>query len=120
VIPLQKGKSVWIYYALRRCLAEKKPIIWYREQACYLFVEEGVYEVPAGFKPSYFKTFVWTLVDSDSSKEGPPPLLIDHGTHLYVIYVTSPDKQRWSRMEKTMSRVVVVMDPWTKEEIRYA
>ena len=43
---LHKGKSVWVYYALRRCLAESKPVIWYYCGACYLFVEEGVYRCP--------------------------------------------------------------------------
>ena len=62
------GKSVWIHYALRRRLAEKKPVIWYFEGTCYLFVEEGVYEVPD--KCHQFEVFVWTLVDSDSSKDG--------------------------------------------------
>lgn len=114
------GKSGWIYYALRRRLAERKPVIWYREQACYLFVEEGVYKAPPQFPPSSFNTVVWTLVDSDESKEGPPPLLVDHETSLFVIYITSPASERWSRMHKTVSVSIVVMNPWTRWEIHQA
>lgn len=84
-----QGKSIWIYYALRRRLAEKKPVIWYRDHSCFLFVEEGVYEVPSGFKSSSFRVFVWTLVDSDEAAEGVPPRLITHGTRLFAIYSTS-------------------------------
>ena len=46
---LRAGKSVWIYYALRRFLAERKPVIWYMDQTRYLFVEESVYKVPDEF-----------------------------------------------------------------------
>jgi hypothetical protein len=66
------------------------------------------------------KTFVWTFVDSDASRDGVPDDLIFHGTRLFAVYVTSPAKERWSRMDKVVNRIVVVMDPWTKAEIRYA
>jgi hypothetical protein len=101
-------------------LAEKKPVIWYREQHCYLFVEEGVYQKPDNFLPSYFKTIIWTLVDSDVAVNGVPEHLATHDTHHYVVYVTSPAKDRWSRMDKTMNPIVVVMNPWTKKEMHYA
>lgn len=113
----RKGKSVWIYYALRRRLAERKPVIWYLEHTCYLFVEEGVYEVPRGFKPSRFQVFVWTLVDSDEAVDGVPPHLVPHGTHHFVIYSTFPRKERWSRLHKTVRTVTVVMNPWMRKEI---
>jgi len=112
-----KGKSVWIHYALRRRLAESKPVIWYREQTCYLFTQEGVYEAPPGHKPSFFKTFVWTLVDSDESKDGVPPQLVPHGTRHFVIYTTSPHKDRWLRLRKTVRSTLVTMNPWTRAEI---
>jgi hypothetical protein len=117
VLTCIKGKSVWIYYALRRRLAERKPVILYYQQRCYLFVDEGVYETPYGFPPGYFKTFVWTLVDSDANKEGVPPNLVDHGTRLFVIYTTSPRKERWSRLHKTVRDITMIMNPWTREEI---
>ena len=60
-----EGKSVWVSYAISRCLVDRKAIIWYRDQTCYLFVREGVFRAPANFPSSCFRTFVWTLVDSD-------------------------------------------------------
>jgi hypothetical protein len=45
---------------------------------------------------------------------GVPEHLVPHGTRLYPIYVTSPVKQPWSRLEKTTSPLVAVMNPWTR------
>jgi hypothetical protein len=95
-----KRKSIWVYYALCRRLVERA-VIWYRDQTHYLFVKTGVFKAPPGFPSSYFRTFVWTLVDSDESQDGTPPRLLTPGTRLYVIYVASPRKEPWSRMGKT-------------------
>jgi len=119
VCMVHKGKSVWVYYALRRRLAERKPVIWYREGHCFLFVKEGVYQSPPAFLVSYFRTFVWTLVDSDEAS-CIPSHLVAHGTRLFVIYSTSPHKERWSRMHKTVRQSIVVMNAWTRKEISYA
>jgi len=82
-------KSVWVSYAICRCLVDRKVTIWYCDHTCYLFVREGVFEAPPNFPSSYFRTFIWTLVDSDESKEGVPSQLMTPGTRLYVTYVTS-------------------------------
>jgi hypothetical protein len=68
------GKSIWIYYAIRRYLAEKKPFIWYGKGFCYLFAEEGVFEAPEDYESTYFTTFVRTLVDADESTATPATL----------------------------------------------
>lgn len=108
------GKSVWIYYALRRRLAERKPVIWYLRQTRYLFVEEGVYKVPEDFHD--FKVFVWTLVDSDTAKDVPENLVWP-GTHHFLIYCTSPNQDRWSRLHKTVLDYIFIMNPWKSKEI---
>jgi hypothetical protein len=83
-------------------------------------VDEGVYKLPTDWHHDDFRCIIWTLVDSDENNEGVPPRLIPHGTLLFVIYVTSPAKERWSRMNKTTRRVVVIMNPWGREEIKRA
>lgn len=82
-----KGKSYWVRYALRRCLAEKKPIIWYCDSMLYLFVEEGVYLAPGKSISTELKTLVWTLVDRDESPTGVPShLAVDDTKHsLYLV-----------------------------------
>ena len=97
-----------------------KPFIWSYRANYYLFVDEGVYMLPPDWNHDDFRCIVWTLVDSDESKEGVPPRLIPHGTLLYVLYATSPAADRWSRMNKTTRRVVVIMNPWGREEIKRA
>ncbi len=119
-MPIPEGKSVWVYYALCRRLVERKAVIWYRDQTHYLFLKEGVFQAPAGFPSSHFLNFIWTLVDSDESKDGVPPRLLTPGTRLYVIYVTSPRKERWSRMGKTARDVTIIMNPWGRKEINIA
>jgi len=115
--PLHKGKSVWIYYALRRCLAERRPIIWYFKKFCYLFVEEGVYKMPGDFQTAELKPFIWTLVDSDEAPQGVPDYLVPHTTPLFVIFSTFPRGDRWERLDKTVRPIVAIMNPWKRKEI---
>ena len=109
------GKSIWIYYALRRRLADRKPVIWYYCKTCYLFVEEGVYVVPDKFND--FEVFVWTLVDSDGAEGGVPENLVIQHTRHFVIYCTSPRRDRWSRLHKTVDDHILIMNPWKSKEI---
>ncbi|EDR03255.1 uncharacterized protein LACBIDRAFT_307487 [Laccaria bicolor S238N-H82] len=112
------GKSVWVYYALRRCFAERRPVIWYFKQRCHLFVEEGVYEMPNDFQRAELKSFIWTFVDSDEDSVGIPDYLVPRGTPLFVIFSTSPRRARWSRLHKTvMAPLVAIMNPWKRKEI---
>ncbi|KAF8350326.1 hypothetical protein F5887DRAFT_944842 [Amanita rubescens] len=115
------GKTLWRWYALRVCCAQKKPVILYSNGTCWLFVEEGVFKQPTNFEPSYYKTVIWTLLDSaDAPPTGPPMGLITHGTQHFVLYTTSPTPSRWAKIHQSMHRTVCVMNPWTKAEIHRA
>ena len=83
---------------------------------CYLFVEEGVYAVPDKFDTSYFRDFVWTLVDSDKPY-GIPDDLVVRNTRQLLIYCTSPCRVRWSRLHKTLQDETFIMNPWKRKEI---
>lgn len=107
-------------YALRRRFAEKKPVIWYDGDAGFMFVEDGVYKMAPDFQENHFKTFVWTMVDSDPYVDGIPPYLVRNRTRLFVIYASSPTWKRWERLHKTVDDVTVIMNPWTWMEIRRA
>ncbi|KAI0255603.1 hypothetical protein BJV78DRAFT_1119377 [Lactifluus subvellereus] len=108
------GKTYWIRYALRRRLAEQKSVIWYREQRCFLFAEDGVFVAPSNHRISKFKTFVWTLADSDDTF---PTHLINQDTKHFLLYTTSPRRERWKPLEKTTHSAVLIMNPWTRQEI---
>ena len=71
---LRLGKTLWRWYALRVCCAQKKPVILYLSGTCWLFVE-GVFAQPTEFHAGYYKIVVWTLVDSaDNAPESGPPI----------------------------------------------
>ena len=95
-------------------------MIWLSKGTYFLFVEDGVYKMPQDFQQAKFRSIVWTFVDADHDRGGVPPHLIEYGTPLFVIYVTSPAKERWDRMHHTIHDTVVVMNPWTRKEIHQA
>jgi hypothetical protein len=111
-----QGKSYWVFYALRRRLAEGKPVIWYRNSRRFLFVKDGVYEAPKGFQSTDLKTRVWTLVDSDELEGIPPELAVQQTQHL-IIFTTSLEPQRWKPLEGTTVFGVFIMNPWTRKEL---
>ncbi len=115
-----KGKSYWVLYALRRRLAEGKPVIWYRDSRRYLFVEEGAFEVPERFRSTTFQTHIWTLVDADESLSGIPSYLAVHDTKHLNIFVSYPQSSRWKPLQSTTQCAVVIMNPWTRTEISQA
>lgn len=85
-----------------------------------MFVEDGVYCMGTRFREAWYKSVVWTLIDSDLSRNGVPEEVAHRDMRFFVIYVTSPVNKRWSRMDKSFSVAVVVMNPWTRNEIHRA
>ena len=117
---LRLGKSVWRWYALRMCCAQRKPVIWYSNDTCWLFVEEGVFRQPTTFDALCYETVVWTLVDSVDTPLGPPTGLIMHGTRHFIIYTSSKTPSRWEKINQSMTLAVCVMNPWSRAEIHKA
>jgi hypothetical protein len=105
---------------LCRCLSEKRPVVWLYKKELYMFVEEGVYDMGTDYNMADFNMFVWTLVDSDEAESGVPESLVPQDTLFSVIYTTYPAKRRWSRLHKTTSNIVIVMNPWSRSEIHRA
>ena len=104
---------------LCRRLAEKKPVLWYRDSRLYLFISNGVYESPTNISSTSFRARVWTLVDVDSDQLF-PPVLSQQGTNNLIVFATSPKKERWAGSEKTTTWDVAIMNPWTRREISEA
>ncbi|KAH9079497.1 hypothetical protein EDB83DRAFT_2503931 [Lactarius deliciosus] len=104
-------QNYWIYYAPRRRLAEKKPVIWYRDSTLFLFVEEGVYQAPEHFRSTTLKTL---------SPSGVPSRLAVRGTKHFITFTTYPQPDRWKHMEKSTDCAICIMNPWTRKEISKA
>ena len=111
---------MFLFYALCRCLAEKRPVIWSYRKIYHIFVEDGVYEMGEYFQVARYNNLVWTLVDSDKSPSGVPEMLVTHGTRFFVIYASPPASGRWARLEKAVTPITIVMNPWTRNEIHRA
>jgi hypothetical protein len=119
-INLHTGKSIWLYYTLRRCLAERRPVVLFYRRVPFLFVEDGVYLMGAKFQLARYKRVLWTLVDTDESLAGIPEEFVTQNTPFFVVHVTSAAKERWSRIERTTINAVIVMNPWSRGEIHRA
>ncbi|KAI9442329.1 hypothetical protein H4582DRAFT_1809402 [Lactarius indigo] len=114
------GKSYWVVYALCRRLTEGKPVIWFRSGTRYLFVEEGVFEIPSDYRSTKFKTRIWTLIDADDCWNGIPDYLAAHETNHLIILPSSPQSAPWKQLTKTTQCSTAIMNPWTREEISRA
>jgi len=115
-----KGKTYWVTYAIRRRLGEQKPFLWYLGGYCYLYVEDGVFEQPVErVRPRVFAPYLWAFVDADARPTGIPEHLVYH-TNLYIMFTTSPNRDRWKRLAKYTSCMVIIMNTWSLEEIRQA
>ncbi|KAH9176571.1 hypothetical protein EDB89DRAFT_2065396 [Lactarius sanguifluus] len=65
------------------------PVIWFRSTQRYLFVEEGVFVVSPDYPSTDIKARIWTLVDTDDSKDGIPDYLAPHETNYYIMFLSS-------------------------------
>ncbi|KAH9172639.1 hypothetical protein EDB89DRAFT_2229267 [Lactarius sanguifluus] len=106
--------------ALCQRLTEGEPVIWFSDTRRYLFVEEGIFEVPRDYPSSKFKTRIWTFIDADDSNDGIPDYLAPHRSKHLIILSSSPKSSRWKLLTKTTQCSTAIMDPWTREEISQA
>ncbi|KAM6503263.1 hypothetical protein JOM56_000206 [Amanita muscaria] len=83
-------------------------------------IDDGVHILPPDWRHDDFSCIVWTLVDSDQDRDGVPATLVPHVTNLFVMYVTSPAVERWSRLGNTKQPIVVIMNPWGRREMQRA
>jgi hypothetical protein len=67
-----------------------------------------------------FAPFLWAFIDADERPTGVPERLAGHYTNLYIIFTTSPERQRWRSLRKTTSCAEIIMNTWSFEEIRLA
>ncbi|KAI0294192.1 hypothetical protein BC826DRAFT_1175473 [Russula brevipes] len=111
-------KSYWISYAIRRRLGEGQPFMWCRSKFCFLFVEEGVFEMHQDqLRSDTFSSFIWTFTDASDTHEGVPFPMADTDGTFFNIHVSPPQRARWKSLMKSTSTSIVIMNPWTKDEI---
>jgi len=107
------GKTLWIRYALRRCLGEKQPVIWYHWDK-YIFFSETVEII----NPTHLThpEYTWCFVDSTDA-DRLPLMIYDPLCKLFPIYVTSPREERWAKLHQLRLPELIIMNPWTRTEL---
>jgi|ERR1700761_136490 len=111
------GKTLWIYYALRRCLGQKQPVIWYRGGVFHFFSAAGVQIIEPQHLPH--PSFTWCLVDSTHA-DFLPITIYDPLYELFPIYITSPKQERWAKLHQQRLPKLIIMNPWTRAELEKA
>lgn len=122
VFIIYSGKSVWLYYAIRRRLGLKLPTIWYKRGKFIRFTESGVSEdTDAPDFEHLLPEPLWCFIDSAEAPQGIPVGMSGHGLPgVFPIYVSSPHEPRWKKLQQSKTRVNFIMNPWTWEEMECA
>jgi len=111
------GKTRWIHYALRRCLGEKQPVIWYLGKIFYLFSDTVEIIDPTHLlHPPY----TWCFVDSTDADELLPTTIYHPIWKLFPVFVTSPKEERWKKLHQLRLPELIIMNPWTRAELEKA
>ncbi|KAF8513564.1 hypothetical protein BU17DRAFT_95255 [Hysterangium stoloniferum] len=114
------GKTSWIHYAVRYCLGERQPVVWYQVEKCYFFSESGVDIIDPMLHQSGGK-HTWCLVDSLDAPQTLPHSICSQSRQLFPIYVTSPKLSCWFKLYQS-GRLpeLIIMNPWSLDELEKA
>ncbi|KAF8509655.1 hypothetical protein BU17DRAFT_56005 [Hysterangium stoloniferum] len=114
------GKTSWIHYAIRYCLGERQPVVWYQVEKCYFFSESGVDIIDPMLHQSGGK-HTWCLVDSLDAPQTLPHSICSQSRQLFPIYVTSPKLLCWFKLYQS-GRLpeLIIMNPWSLDELEKA
>jgi hypothetical protein len=66
-----------------------------------------------------FALFLWAFIDADGLSTGIPEKLV-YETNLYIMFTSSPKRDRWKPLTKCTDCVEIIMNTWSVEEIRQA
>jgi len=104
------------YYAWRRCLGEKQPVIWFLGGQFHLFSDTAEIIDPMHLlDPQY----TWCFVDSTDA-DILPTTVYNPIWKLFPIYVTSSKEERWRKLHELRFPEVIVMNPWIRTELEKA
>lgn len=118
-LSIDKGKSLFLEYALARALSQKTPVVFCDDPKDYWFCDhtgahlitfssQAVDAIPPGSP---------ILVDSNTGMEGLPPLFAKARFQGYVIQASSPDNSRWYQWTKERRAKIWIMGLWKKDEV---
>ncbi|SJL08738.1 uncharacterized protein ARMOST_12108 [Armillaria ostoyae] len=110
------GKSMFLFYALIRCLQESWDVIFYFFHRTLVFSKDGVQEIDLNKFPHHsFRSPIWCLIDSFDG-EHPPVQFLRHG-YIFPILASSRPDEAYSSWAKRRCVCEYIMNPWSDEEI---
>ncbi|KAI0050835.1 hypothetical protein FA95DRAFT_1593744 [Auriscalpium vulgare] len=121
------GKTASITYIVARHLSERRIIAVFLAGELFLFTEEGVFTHanPSLARANYdlntglpLKHCPWLLIDASSEKHKPPPDSLVRSPKIFPLHLTSPDEDRYKGWLKQREGIILIMDPWTEDELR--
>jgi len=112
------GKTSFLNYYLARELSMGKPVIYIKDDECYIFKNGRVYV--SRKVPHFGKGFLHTLclVDADIKKPAPPYLL--NRCYPFLLMAASPRKEHYSTWVKQRARGqsrIFVLNPPEQDEL---
>jgi hypothetical protein len=114
------GKTLFLSYLLIEGILDGHPTAYQWEQS-RLFLFLGPTDVQVIRHDQRLDTQAYTramaLVDSNSSLVQPRPDFTSPFSRFYLVQTTSPQPRRWKEWKKDLSASMVVMKPWSLEEI---
>lgn len=109
------GKSMFLFYALIRCLQESRDVIFYFSRRTLKFSKDGVQEFDLNNFPYHtIYSPIWCLIDSFGGERPPLPLI---GACMFPILASSRTDEPYSSWAKRKCTSRLVMNPWSDEEI---
>lgn len=116
------GKSIWLRYALARCLIQGRTVLFQNEPGfAYLFNDHGVFSIGSGVQSGALKiclpSTTWCLVDSNEYLLAVPKFI--RKLSLFIVQAASPciDRMRWSQKASNFTAMRYVMKPMTAQEL---
>ncbi|KAK0431206.1 hypothetical protein EV421DRAFT_2041405 [Armillaria borealis] len=110
------GKSMFLFYALIRCLQESRDIIFYFFRRTLRFSKDGVQRIDLNdFPYDSIHCPIWCLIDSFCGER--PPLQFIRHIYVFPILASSRPDKPYSSWAKRRIAAQLVMNPWRDQEI---
>ncbi|KAK0213770.1 hypothetical protein IW262DRAFT_1467122 [Armillaria fumosa] len=108
------GKSMFLFYALVRCLQESRDVMFYFYHQVVHFSKYGVKEIHEDLYELICAP-IWCLMDSFNGEC--PPIELTHHGYILPIFASSRPEELYSHWADSRCPYRLIMNPWSEQEI---
>ncbi|KAK0471401.1 hypothetical protein IW261DRAFT_1670915 [Armillaria novae-zelandiae] len=108
------GKSMFLFYALVRCLQESRDVVFYFYHQVVHFSKDGAKEIYENLY-EFICAPIWCLMDSYNGEC--PPIELTHHGYILPIFASSRPEELYSHWADIRCPYRLVMNPWSEQEI---